>query len=215
MKPQLALARSPRLLESQSGLTLVELVVSLAVTGLALAAGYGAFATIVDLRDSADQASEEVVRAGAIRHDLREWLAAARLTTDPGGPSFRGLDGIHEDRPDDALVFLSSAMTPLESRETVVRLFVDRSEETVEEGLVAELIEWRGPGRTTIEVESRVRALETRYLSTVTGDRRWLPSWISSSVLPRAVELRLTAAAGDSLPALLALPMLVPLAGGR
>jgi hypothetical protein len=106
-------------------------------------------------------------------------------------------------------------MTPVEAQETVVRLYVDRLEETPEQGLVAEFIEWRGPARAKIEIEPSVGALETRYLSTVTGDRRWLPSWISSSVLPRAVELRLIATAGDSLPALLALPMMVPISGGR
>lgn len=215
MRAQLPSLRPRNLLKRQAGLTLVELVVSLAVTGFALAAGYGAFATIADLRASANEASEESLRAAAIRHDLREWLAGARLTADPGGPSFRGLDGENEDQPDDVLEFLSSAMTPIESQETVVRLFVDRSEETSERGLVAEIIEWRGPARTTIEIEPRVGTLESRYLSTVTGDRRWLPSWISSSVLPRAVELRLMPEAGDSLPALLALPMLVPISGGR
>jgi hypothetical protein len=42
-----------------------------------------------------------------------------------------------------------------------------------------------------------------------------LPSWISSTVLPLAVEARLTARQGDTLPPLLRLPIVAPLRNGR
>lgn len=206
---------SPVKSRSRTGLTLVELVVSLAVTGLALAAGYGVLGMIVDLRQSAGDVDEQAIRAAVIRDEIRSWIAGARLTTDPGGPSFRGLDGVKEERPDDSLVFLTAAPTPLGARETIVRLFVDRSEETPERGLVAEFLEWPEGERTMIEIELRVAGLETGYLSRVTGERRSLPSWISSTVLPEVVELRLIPEQGDSLSPLLALPIVVPIAGGR
>jgi hypothetical protein len=42
------------------------------------------------------------------------------------------------------------------------------------------------------------------------GDRGWLPSWVSSTIIPSGVEIRL---AGDSLPPLLRLPLMVAIGG--
>lgn len=205
----------PRARVNRTGFTLVELMVSLSIIGLALGAGYSALSTVIDLRNSSEEMSEEVLRAAAIRHALREWIAGARLSTDPADPSFRGLDGVHEDKSDDALSFISAASTPIEARVSYIRLFVDRTIETPERGLVAELVDENGRIRSVLEVEPRVAELDIRFLSGVTGQRQWLPSWISSSVLPRAVELRLLPSSGEALPDLLARPLLVPIPGGR
>jgi prepilin-type N-terminal cleavage/methylation domain-containing protein len=198
-----------------NGFTLVELVVSLSIIGLALGAGYSALSTIIDLRTSSAERNEKTLRAAAIRHALREWIAGARLSADPAHPPFRGLDGVHEDASDDALSFLSAASTPIEARVSLIRLFVDHSPETPEQGLVAEFDDADGRARSVLEIEPRVAELEIRFLSGVTGQPQWLPSWISSSVLPRAVEVRMLSSGGEELPDLLALPLLVPIAGGR
>jgi hypothetical protein len=56
-----------------------------------------------------------------------------------------------------------------------------------------------------------------RYLSSLFGQRCWLDSWVSTSVLPAAIEIRIvfdSAATSDTTRAahaLLAEPMLVPL----
>jgi hypothetical protein len=49
----------------------------------------------------------------------------------------------------------------------------------------------------------------------VLGGPRWLPSWISTTALPDGLRLELSPAPGDSLPALLRLPLLVPLGNAR
>lgn len=198
-----------------AGFTLVELIVSLSIIGLALGAGYSALSTIIDLRGSSAEQSEETLRAAAIRHALREWIAGARLSADPADPPFRGLDGVHEDTSDDALSFISAASTPLRARVSFIRLFVDHSPETPDRGLVAEFVDADGRARSLLEIEPQVAELEIRFLSGVTGQPQWLPSWISSSVLPRAVEVRMLSFGGEELPDLLALPLLVPIAGGR
>ena len=56
--------------------------------------------------------------------------------------------------------------------------------------------------------------LRARYLSALSAQPVWLASWISSSILPRAVELRVEAPAADSVPPLLRVPVLVSLGGG-
>jgi hypothetical protein len=194
---------------------LVELVVALTVAGLALAAGYQAFATVSELGDRAIESSDAALRTSAMRQALGSWIQGARLTVEPGGTPFRGLDGNHEGAPDDRLTILTTASTPLGARETVFQLYVDRNEETPEGGLVAEFSEWRGSGTLRLEVDRRIAGIEARYLTTVLGQREWRPSWISSTVLPAAVELRLVSTEGESLPGLLDHPILVSLPGGR
>ena len=199
----------------RAGMTLLELVVGLTVAGLVLAAGYGAFSSIVDHSERAADASDAEARAAAIREALVSWLAGARLTVEEAGPPFRGLDGVYEDRPDDQLTFLATGTTPLGVRHTIVRLYVDRDEETPERGLTADFVEWRGPATARLEIEPRVVGLNFRYLTSIRPGTRWLPSWISSSVMPLGVEMTLTAAPGDTLAPLLAHPIVVAFESAR
>ncbi|HEX2091660.1 MAG TPA: type II secretion system protein [Longimicrobiaceae bacterium] len=197
------------------GTTLIELVVGLTIVGLVLAAGYGALHSVVEHRQRADETTREVVRASTLRHTLVSWLAGAHLTVEEGGPEFRGLDGIGADASLDEVTFLTTASTPLDGGAPIfVRLFVDRDEATPERGLVAELAEWRGSRTLRLEMEPRAAGLELRYLSGISGGERWMPSWISSSVLPRGVELTLVPPPADSLAPLLRLPIRVHLEGG-
>ena len=196
---------------SRSGMTLLELVVGLTITGMALSAGYGALASLVDHGDRATRMLDALSRAAAERRALREWLEAARVTVEESGPPFRGLDGIDGRRPNDELTFLTTARTPLGVGGTVVRLYIDRDTLTPERGLVAEFTHWPDRDRQRLEIEPRADALDCRYLTRMLGHAEWLPSWISTTVLPAAVELRLEPAPGDTLPPLLARPLVVPL----
>ena len=199
-------------------MTLVELLVGLVITGMVTATAYAAFGTLADHRGRVEVAAAEATRESTVRHTVLAWLAGARLTVEEGGPPFRALDGVHEGRPDDELAFLTTARTPLAETETVVRLFVDRDPGTPERGLVAELSEWRGAEvlhTRRVELEPRVTGLDARYLTGALGARQWVPTWISSSVLPAGAELVLTAEPGDTLPPLLCLPLVVAFEGGR
>jgi type II secretory pathway pseudopilin PulG len=193
-------------------MTLLELVVGLTVTGVVVSAGVGAVAMLTDRRDQLRITAAEDARAAAERQVLVAWLGGAHLTAEEGGPDFRGLDGVHEEIQDDALSFLTTAETPLGSGETLVQLYVDRDERTPEHGLVAAFSAWRGTETKRLEIDPRVAGLETRYLSGVLGNRVWLPSWVSSTILPAGVEVQLL---GDSLPPLLSWPIVVPLGAGR
>jgi type II secretory pathway pseudopilin PulG len=196
-------------------MTLLELVVGLTVTGLALTAGFSAVGMLGDRRRQLEGAMNAVARVANQRAAIIAWLAGAHLVADEGGPEFRGLDGIRDRTPDDDLSFLTTATTPLSTGETLVRLYIDHADATPERGLTAAFAEWRGPAVKRIEIDSAVVGLDVRYLSGILGRQAWLPSWVSTTILPAGVEVRLIAAEGDSLPPLLRLPIVVPLGAGR
>lgn len=195
---------------NDDGMTLIELLVAMTIAGIALAAGYGMLTMLLDNRERLEEASERAARASALRHSLISWLEGAQVARGANGPRYRGIDGIRDDHPDDELTFFTSAPTPLGSSETIVRLFIDRDEETREEGLTAQFTEYLGNRSVTVELAPEVEGLDAEYFSRVLGTDRWMPSWISSSVLPVGVRVTLTAPPAVDLPPLLALPIVAP-----
>lgn len=192
----------------RGGMTLVELMVGLVIVGAALGAGYGAFAGVSDQRQRAVAAMDEAARDALVRRTLVEWLRGARLTVEQGGPPFVGVDGRRGDDPDDELSFLTTAPTSLGAGDALVRLYIDRDDDTAERGLVAVIGEWRGTRTERIELVPGATGLDARYLFGFRG-RGWLPGWISSSILPLGVELVLTAPEEEAIPPLLRHPIRV------
>ena len=192
----------------------MELVVGLTVTGIALAGGYGALAAALDHRERLERVADEAARAATIRREVGAWIGGARLTVSDVGPVFRGLDGIRGGSPDDELMLLTNARTPL-GRNTIVRLFVDRNDSTPERGLVAEFAEWRGTRTSRLELAPQVVALDIRYFSRVIAGTGWQSSWISTTLLPAGIELTLLTGPEDTLPPLLMTPIRVHLGSGR
>jgi prepilin-type N-terminal cleavage/methylation domain-containing protein len=200
---------------NRAGMTLLELVVALTITSAALAAGYGAFAGVLDRREAVAAATDALTRAAGARQLLAAWIAGARVGLANDGPHFRGLDGVAGASHDDELTFITDAETPVGAHATLVRISVDRDPATAERGLTAALTPWNGAAVTRIVLAPEVDGLDVRYASRVFGGVRWLPSWISRSVLPGGVEIILAPAAGDTLPPLLAVPITVLLGDGR
>ena len=194
-------------------MTLLELVVGLTITGITVSAGYGAFSSMVDHHARAEAQMDEVARSAAGRRTLIGWLEGARLQVDQNGPLFRGLDGVYRGIPDDELSFLTTSLGSPRAGEPVVRLHIDRDSLTPERGLTAEVSGSNGMER--IEIEPRAAGLDLRYSTSALGQTEWLPSWISSSVLPLGVEVTVLPEPGDSLPPLLRLPIVVPIGAGR
>jgi prepilin-type N-terminal cleavage/methylation domain-containing protein len=192
------------------GLTLIELLVALSITGLVMASGYGALSVMIDHRGRVMTATDAVAGAAAKRRMLEGWLRGARLNI-YGDATFEGLHGVDEDRPDDALTFLTNASTPLGTGETLVRVYIDRDDKTPERGLTVALTDRKGGATRRIEVDPRATALDIRYLSGVFGKRAWLESWVSTTVLPSAVRLTVSSEEPDSLPSLLRPAIVVPL----
>jgi prepilin-type N-terminal cleavage/methylation domain-containing protein len=203
----------------RQGLTLIELVVALTLTGLAVTSGYAAFTTLVDRREASSAHSAAVTRAAAVRSTLVSWLANVRLTIEEDNIVFQGIDGTKRldagELPDDELTFLTSAPTPVASHGTIVRLHIDRSDDTPEKGLVAELVAWKGTRTERMELVPNAAGLDVHYLSGMIGARRWLPSWVSTTLLPLGAQMSVVATDGDSLPPLFQLPITVSFESGR
>lgn len=198
---------------SRRALSLLEVVVALAIVALAAAAGARAFGSFVDFGGRSRAEVSSVLRAATVRRTLAAWLAAASLPE--GSPGLEGAERARRLLDDDEMQFLTTAATPVGRSEVLVHLFIDRDPATPERGLVAEVRPWRGAGIERVELVPQATSLGIRYHTSLLGESRWVRSWLSTVVLPRAVELRIAAPAADPLPPLLALPLTVTLEGGR
>jgi hypothetical protein len=187
-------------------MTLVELLVGLTVSSLAMTIAFGSLAMVRSTGDRVTGALDISIREAAVRDILTKWLDGARLLPE-GSAEFRGIDGEAEGWGASEVIFLTTAPTRVHGRETIVRLFIDRDENTPEQGLVAELRDWRRTRVQRLQLAVGATGLRARFLSGVPGDDTWFPSWISTTVLPRGLELRLEARSADALPALLRRPL--------
>lgn len=198
----------------RTGLTLLELVVAMSIGGLAVSAGYAALAGLVDRRDALRQASIEVTAAAASRQTIIDWLGAARLDPLRVGASFRGTNGVRGEWSDDELTFLTGATTPLNVSRTLVTLRIARDSGTAV-GLVADLRDWDGVRQKTIVLSANATGMDVSFKSALIANGLWSQSWITATVLPLGVEIRLEPSTADALPSLLRFPILVPLQGGN
>jgi prepilin-type N-terminal cleavage/methylation domain-containing protein len=206
----------------RTGMTLIELVVGLVITGMVTAAGYGAFASIVDHRDAVRRATVEVERAAALRETLVGWFRGGQVLVQRGGAPRFGSGGGGA-VPDEVIVS-TTAPGPADAPTTLLRLFVDDDPDTPERGLTVQFQPSVQDSLQTRELEPRVTGLRIEYLDART--RRWIPASEVATIQPRAIRLALSGESGaDSLPALLRLPLVhamgapggraVPAAGGQ
>lgn len=201
---------------ARRGMTVLELIVALVVAALAAAMGTASIATLVDQRARLRDAAAETARAAAVRRAVAAWLDGAYVTGAPQEPGFRIVDHVDHGRPDDEVVFPTTARTPLGAGgDAVVRLFIDRDPRTPERGLAAEISDWRDERVARVELDSSVVALDARCLTDITATRQWITGWASSVVLPIGVELRFAAASPERLTPLLRVPVTVRILGGR
>ena len=199
---------------ARAGMTLVELVVAMVITGMVAAMGATAFSTVVDSRARTRDVTYGVTNAAATRSVIVSWLSSGRVSSMAERvPSGTGLNLADDD---DALLVVATTSTPLNSGETVVHLYVDRDEETPEKGLVAELEsldlgsdEVQATVNRIVQLDSTVSGLLVEYLDEQA--RRWVPRREAVTRQPIAVRMTLTATYPDTLPSLLQLPIVQPM----
>lgn len=201
------------------GMTVLELLAALTVTGLAASIGAATLALLTDRRAPLLETSSATENAAAARRTVIDWIEGAHAALSPFSGSapavFQLLDRTVQGQARDELLFTTSAPTPIGKGDALVRLYVDDAERAPQRGLVAELSEYPGGPTMRVQIDSSVTALDARCLTDLVGTRRWVPSFLSSQVVPRGVELRLRSARPEALPPLLRLPIRVVVEAGR
>ncbi len=196
----------------RGGFTLMEVLVGLTVAALALSAGFATLAFLSDREEPVDSVSAVALRGATTRSLLIAWLSEARLQAYRRGPVFHGYDAEERGASSDELNFPTRARTPRGVGTSIVRLFIDRDEQTPQRGLVAELTERVSDEPRVVELVPEAGALEISYLMAIEGSMgEWMPAWMDRRTLPKAIRLTLTATAPDTLPSLLRYPILVAL----
>ncbi|HET9425498.1 MAG TPA: prepilin-type N-terminal cleavage/methylation domain-containing protein [Gemmatimonadaceae bacterium] len=202
---------------ARRGMTLMELVVAIALTGMMAAAGAATFASIIDHRRVIRESTVETERAAALREMIRTWIAASTiLVQQGGGPRGLASSARISSRPGvatgvtaaaqtgDEISFNTSAITPTPSANTRVRLFVDGDPNTPETGLT---MEYQGSNAAPLQrrqLDSTIGLMLVEYLDNRTG--RWYPALQAATIRPIALRFAFAAAEGDSIPRLLQLP---------
>ena len=204
---------------TRRGMTVLELLAALTVTGLTAGMGAATLALLTDRRAPLLATSDVTENAAAARRTIIGWIEGAHAAPSPfsgNAPAvFQLLDRTVQGRARDELLFTTSASTPLGTGDALVHLYVDGDQRSAQRGLVAELSEYPGGPGMRMQLDSTVTELDVRCLTDLVGTRRWMPSFLSSDVVPRGVELRLRSAGAEALHPLLRLPIRVVVEAGR
>jgi len=205
---------------ARAGMTLIELVVGVVITGLMAAAGAAAFGTIVDNRRVIVESTAELERASALREMLRNWIGSgtvqvqtqqvrARTTR---AAQVRGGAMQNTTQPaitsavstGDELRFTTSALTPAMAPYVNMRLFVDGDAATLERGLSIEYQVTPQAPLQRRQLDSSIVRMTVEYLDRTTN--RWVPSADAGAIRVAAVRLTFPADSVE-VPRLLQLPM--------
>jgi prepilin-type N-terminal cleavage/methylation domain-containing protein len=212
----------------RSGMTLMELVIGLAITGMMAAAGAGAFSSIIDHRREIRDASRSTERAEAFREMLRSWVYAGNIQLQRGGgprgiritaPRAEGLSPSTSmtgslssvtaaQAAGDEFSFTTTAPNPAMVGSVRMRMYVDADGSTPETGLTVEYQPNAQQPLMRRMLDSTIDSLIVDYLDSRTG--RWYRSSETATISPIAV--RLSFHSTDSTEsALMGLPMLFPI----
>lgn len=199
---------------ARRGMTLIELIATLVLTGIMATAGTAAFNSIVDHREVIRRSTMEVERAAAMRDMLRDWAVSGNIVLQLGGGP-RGRERAASTRQraggvtsalaaGDEISFVTTAPTPALSAQTRVRLFIDGDASTLERGLTVEYQASTGNPLQRLELDSTITVMTVEILDRRTN--QWYSVGNSVSGPPLAVRLTFSPAEGEDMPALLQLP---------
>lgn len=221
-------------MRARRGMTLMELVIGLAITGMMAAAGAGAFESIIAHRAIIHDASVSTERAAALRDMLHVWIAAGTVQIPRGGGPrglTRGLGAAAPARDGatsamntaavsaaqasgDELSFTTSALNPSLVANVRIRLYVDADDNTPEHGLTMEYQANLQQPIARRMLDSTIDTLKVEFLDSRTN--RWLRASEAATITnPVAVRVTLLPGTGHSVPPILELPMIFPLVQNR
>jgi hypothetical protein len=215
-------------------MTLMELVIGLAITGMMATAGAVAFGAIIDHRRVIRQASVETERSAALRDMIRGWILAGTIQIQIGGGprglnrgiaagvaggiaagvASRGSQSIaavsQAAASGDEITFTTSDINPSLLPNVRIRLYVDADDNTPEKGLTIEYQPNAVMPLVRRMLDSTIDTLHVDFLDRRTN--RWIEATQGATIQP--VAARLTLASGVAkLPPILQIPMIFPMAG--
>lgn len=200
-------------LRARPGMTLMELVVGVVLTGVMAAIGAGAFYSIIDHRRAIIEATAETERAAALREMLRSWInsASVQITTNTGQQTqsrtfgIGGTQIIQQTRitgttttttpvgvtaavaTGDELTFITSSLTPALTPRTRVRLFIDGDPATPETGLTIEYQSSTAAPLQRKQLDSTIVAMSVQFLDRTTG--LWYSASDAATIQPVATRI--------------------------
>jgi type II secretory pathway pseudopilin PulG len=208
------------------GMTLMEVVIGLAITGLMAAVGAGAFSSIIDHERQIRDASTATEQAGAMRETLRSWISGAAIQVPRGGLPrglARGATGTAAASANrntafgaisaaqgsgDDITFTTSAPNPSMRANVRIRMYIDSDANTPEAGLT---IEYQPSAQMPLVrkmLDSTIDSLHVEYLDQRTN--RWFPSTEAATITAFAARLWMHST-DTTRSALIAVPMLFPI----
>jgi prepilin-type N-terminal cleavage/methylation domain-containing protein len=209
---------------ARRGMTLMELVISLAITGIMAAAGAAAFGSIIDHRRVIRDASTGTERAGALREMITSWVTAGNIRITAGGlpgglgrgaaataASTASLGGSNiasvtaAQGSADELSFTTQALNPSFTGNVVIRLYVDGDANTPEQGLTIEYQPDQTKPLVRKMLDSTIDSLRVEYLDQTTN--RWFSASQVATITPKAVRVTLLSSRPNQ-PRILGVPML-------
>jgi hypothetical protein len=217
-------------MRARGGMTLMELVIGLAITGMMAATGAGAFESIIAHRRTIHDASVSTERAAALRDLLHVWIAAGTVQIPRGGGPrglTRGLGTALTTRSatggamnaasvtaaqasGDELSFTTSALNPSLVGNVRIRLYIDADDNTAEHGLTMEYQPNLQQPIVRRMLDSTIDTLKVEFLDTRTN--RWIGSSEAATVAsPAAVRVTLLTGIGHAAAPILTLPMIFAL----
>jgi prepilin-type N-terminal cleavage/methylation domain-containing protein len=219
------------MMRARRGMTLMELVIGLAITGMMATAGAVAFGAIIDHRRVIQRASVETERSAALRDMVRGWILAGNIQIQQGGGP-RGLNrgvgaaagaagraagGMNSMQAvsaaaarGDEITFTTSDINPSFLPNVRIRLYVDADDNTPEKGLTIEYQPNAQQPLVRRMLDSTIDTLHVDFLDNRT--KRWIESTQGATIQP--IAARLTFASGVArLPPILQIPMIFAMTG--
>jgi len=221
MKKRPRLARPDAM---RRGMTLMELVIGLTITGLMATAGARTFTQIVDHRATVREANASTERAAALRETIRSWALNGNIRVELGGGP-RGmqmaaaralrvtvrngnqvLDLTPAKNSGDQVTIVTSAVNPSMLPNVAIRLYIDADDNTPEKGLAIEYQPNLQSGLSRKMLDSTISAIVLEYLDGRT--QRWMPAKEAATLgALRAVRITLTPSDTSATSRLLSIPM--------
>jgi prepilin-type N-terminal cleavage/methylation domain-containing protein len=218
---------------ARRGMTLMELVVALVITGMMAAMGAATFSSIIDHRRIILTATGDLERASALRDQIRTWMLAGTVQivtrgatrgmgqTNPfagaaaprigsGSVTGSGSSAITSAvAGGEEITFVTTAPNPANAPSVRMRLFIDADPNTPESGLTLEYQPSTATPLQRIQLEPSIGVLIVEFLDQRTN--RWVESNQGAAITPIAVRLSMQPYDGGRLPGILQLPMIFPM----